>query len=116
MVNRSKSWVFAAVTIGILIAIFASIPIRTKSRIKAYKQLIKPGMRLDELTNVMGPADRIIGPDRHLDRAHRYNIPPLASNTIIYFYPKEGLPYFNIFVFVDEVKGEVIDLVVDQMN
>jgi len=116
MAWRGSAWVFAVIAIGILIAFFASIPLRTSSQIKAYKASIKPGMTLVELTNMMGKADRIVGPDRQLDRAHHYQIPPLGSNRVVYFYPKEGLPYYNLFVFVDPEKGEVAELVVDKMN
>lgn len=116
MAKRSAVWVFTAIAVGILIAFFVSIPLRTNSQIKAYRTSIKPGMTLGELTKMMGTADRIIGPDRQLDRAHHYEIPPLESNTVVYFYPKEGLPYYNLFVFVDTAKGEVRELVVDKMN
>jgi hypothetical protein len=116
MARRRSVWVFAVTAIGIVIAFFVSIPFRTGSQIKAYKASIKPGMTLAELTNMMGRADRIVGPDRQLDRAHHYEIPSLDSNTVVYFYPKEGFPYYNLFVFVDTHKGEVIELVVDKMN
>ena len=116
MAKRSSVWVVGAIAIVIVIVFFVSIPLRTRSQIKAYQASIKPGMRLAELTNMLGRADRIVGPDRHLDRAHHYTIPPLGSNTVVYFYPKEGFPYYNLFVFVDTEKGEVTELVVDKMN
>lgn len=115
MTRRSKAWGIAALSIGTLVALLLSIPLRTNSQIKGYRESIRPGMTLDELTNMMGVADRVIGSDRQLDRAHHYEIPPIGSNTVIYFYPHEGLPYYNLFVFVDMARGEVVELVVDKM-
>jgi hypothetical protein len=64
----------------------------------------------------MGQPDRIIGPDGKLDRAHHFKLPPLGTNMIVYFYPKEGMPYFNLFVFMDREEGKVVHLVVDVMR
>jgi hypothetical protein len=107
----------AVIAIGIVMTYFFFImPSRTSARIQAYRASITPGMTLANLTDLMGKADRIIGSDHRLDRAHHYRIPPLDPNTVVYFYPKEGLPYFNLFVFVDTEKGEVTKLVVDKLN
>ncbi len=109
--------VVAVIAIGILVAYFFFImPSRTNARIEAYRASITPGMTLANLTNLMGKPARIIGSDHRLDRTHHYRIPPLDPNTVVYFYPKEGLPYFNLFVFVDTEKGEVTKLVVDKLK
>jgi hypothetical protein len=116
MARRGSTWVIAVIAISIVIAFFVSFHLRTSAKIKVYRASIKPGMTLTDLTNMMGRADRIIGPDRQLDRAHHYKIPPLGSNTVVYFYPKEGLPYYNLFVFVDTEKREVTELVIDKLK
>jgi len=115
MAKRGSPWV-VVIVIGVVIAFLVSIPLQTSARIRAYQASITPGMTLAKLTNMMGRADRIVGPDRQLDRGHSYKIPPLDPNTVIYFYPKEGFPYYNLFVFVDTEKKEVTKLVVDKMN
>jgi hypothetical protein len=81
----------------------------TFQRMDQFHGLIRPGMTVRELLTVAGQPDVIVHRDEPLMRARRsYVIPVLDDLTALYFYPKEGIPYYNVYVFVDERSRTVI--------
>lgn len=66
-------------------------------------------MSLTELQSFAGEPNRVIRQGEPLNAARRsYIIPPLDEHTAVWFYPREGVPYFNVYVFVDEQTKSVI--------
>jgi hypothetical protein len=81
----------------------------TFQRMDQFHGQIRPGMTVAELLTVAGKPDVILHRDEPLNRARRsYVIPVLDDHTALYFYPKDGIPYYNVYVFVDERQGTVI--------
>ena len=74
-----------------------------------FRSRISPGMSLTELHGFAGTPAKILHRGEPLQAARRsYTVPALDESTAIYFYPKEGMPYFNVYVFIDERRSAVI--------
>lgn len=74
-----------------------------------FRTRIVPGMSVAELHRFARKPAHIVRRGEPLQAARRsYKLPVLDEHTAIHFYPKEGIPYFNVYVFVDEREGKVI--------
>lgn len=116
MHKMRRKWIWWLLPVGVLIWLVASIPLGTRARIKEYAEIVRPGMSISDLKTSVGAPDVILRHGDKLDLAHRYEVPELDSSTAIYFYSKEGFPYYNLFVFVNEGSNIVTELVIDRMN
>ena len=92
-----------------------SVPISTRSQIKEYEKNIKSGMVIADLIIVAGAPEVILYEGDKLDHAHQMEVPAVEGDEAIYFYPKEGFPYYNLFVSVNEESNVVTGLVIDKM-
>ena len=94
-----------------------SIPISTYHRMSQFRTQISPGMSLPELHAFAGKPAKILHRGEPLQAAtNSYAHPTIDEHTALSFYPKEGIPYFNVFVFVDEHQSTVIRSEVESLG
>lgn len=85
-------------------------------RMSEFRNVIRPGMSVEALVHFAGKPSKILRRDQPLNSATRsFKLPPLADHTALYFYPKDGTPYFNVYVFVDERMNTVSRCVVENL-
>ena len=84
-------------------------------RIRSFRMKVQPGITVAALTNFAGKPDLVVRKDEALNRRARFRIPSLDDHTAVYFYPEEGIPYFNVFVFVDEREMLVTTSVLERL-
>ena len=90
--------------IGYFIYGVATLP-RQMSRLRSQ---ITPGLSIAQLHELLGDPNQILHQGEPLKAAHRsYRLPHIDHHTAIYFYPEKGIPYFNIYVFINEPKAVV---------
>ena len=88
----------------------------TRQRMAYYKSHILPGMSITDLIRTVGKPTRIVQSGESLGVATQsFHFPTLNNHTVLYVYPKEGLSYYNVFVFVDENTSRVISTVVERL-
>ena len=109
MPTRTKYLIIIAAVLAVPALIVLSGFSSTHQRMERYHTQITPGMSVENLVSFAGQPNLVLRRGESLNRAHRsYIIPHLDEHTAIYFYPKEGLPFYNVYVFVDERHGAVI--------
>jgi hypothetical protein len=95
--------------IALALLMLHSPAISTHRRMGEFRTRISPGMSVAELHAFAGTPAKILHRGEPLQAARRsYTIPAINEHTAIHFYPKEGWPYFNVYVFIDERQGTVI--------
>jgi hypothetical protein len=108
MPTRTEYLIIAA-TLAVPALVVLSLFSSTHQRMNRYREQITPDMSVESLTSFAGQPNVVLRRGESLNRARRsYTIPPLDEHTAIYFYPKEGFPYYNVYVFVDERHRAVI--------
>jgi len=115
-----KSFPLATVLAGILLPLtgLVSTFFSTRRHMADFRTRLAPGVTLAELQSFVGrPPARILHRGDPVERPNRsYTIPTIDEHTAIYVYPKEGIPYYNVYVFVDERRGTVIRSDVQQLG
>jgi len=102
MRNRTQLLVLVAI-IALPVAVLLSDVASTYRRMAEYRTRLSPGTSVTHLLNFAGRPMAILHQGEPLQAARRsYTLPPLDDHTAIYFYPKDGMPYFNVYVFIDE--------------
>ena len=83
--------------------------VSTHRRMAEFRTRIAPGVDVAELHNMAGNPKQIVRRGESLQGPRRsFIVPPLDEHTAIHVYRCEGLPYFNVYVFIDERQGTVI--------
>ena len=103
-----------------VLAVFASVPLSivysTRQHMADYRTHIQPGMSVADLIRFAGQPARIVYPGESLGLAsHGFRQPSLDAHTVLYAYPKEGFPYYNVFVFVNTEKNAVSSCTVEKL-
>ena len=115
-----KLFPVAIVLAGILLPLagLVSTFFSTRRLMAEFRTRLAPGMTLAELQGFVGrPPARILHRGDPVERPNRSSaIPIIDENTAMYVYPKEGIPYYNVYVFVDERRGTVIRSDVQQLG
>ena len=107
MRNRTALLIVLAI-IALPVVGLLSIFVSTHQRMTEFRTRITPGMSVAELLAFAGQPNKVLHRGEPLGRARRsYILPPLDENTAIYFYPKEGMPYYNVYVFINEQQRAV---------
>jgi hypothetical protein len=93
---------------------FAAMAFSTHRRVEEFRIKFPPGATVSDLVGFAGKPNEIIRKGDPLEKGFRSSkIPKLDENTAVYFFGEEGLPYYNVYVLVDETKGEIISTEVD---
>ncbi len=81
----------------------------TNGRMKEIRSRISPGMSIAALKEFLGPP-MSVGREGGLPVpvTRSYTPPALYSHMAIFYYSNKGIPYFNVYVLVDESSGLVI--------
>jgi hypothetical protein len=83
--------------------------VSTHRRMAEFRTRIVPGMSIAALHSFAGTPAKIVHRGEPLRAARRsYTVPDLDQHTAIHFYPKDGMPYYNVYVFIDERQSTVI--------
>ena len=103
-----------------VLAVFASIPLSiiysTRQHMADFRTRIQPGMSVSDLVRFAGTPVKIVRPGGSLGLAsHSFHQPLLDAHTVMYAYPKEGFPYYNVFVFVDTERDVVSGSTIEQL-
>jgi len=89
----------------------------THQRMVALRMQILPGMKLEEVQRFAGkPACVVRRDDPTWAAALSRKFPALDDHTIVYIYQKEGLPYFSVYVLIDERTNAVTRSVVERLG
>ena len=73
-----------------------------------FRTKIVPGMALTDLLIFASKPEKILRRGETLRAARRsYTVPALDEHTALYFFPRSGLPYYNVYVFIDERQNKV---------
>jgi hypothetical protein len=112
---RSRLLILLAV-----LAIFASVPLSivysTRQHMADFRTHIQPGMSVADLVRFAGQPAKIVHPGERLGLAsHHFQQASLDAHTVLYAYPKEGFPYYNVFVFVDTDKNVVSSCTIEKL-
>lgn len=101
---------------GLLLFVFVSPFISGRRRMTAFRTRIQPGMSVDELLRFAGKPRAILHRGEPLRTARRsFTLPPLDEHTAVYCYPKDGVPYFCVYVFIDERRNAVSSCTIDNL-
>jgi hypothetical protein len=99
--------VMAIIVLAVLVLL--SPFISTHRRIDEFRTRISPGMSVTSLHAFAGTPTKILHRGEPLRAARRsYSILAIDEHAAIHFYAREGFPYFNAYVFIDERQGTVI--------
>lgn len=102
--------------VGFLASIPLSVLYSTHRHMAVFRARIQPGMSLADLVHFAGEPAKIVHSGESLGLAsHRFRRPPLDAHTVMYAYPKEGFPYYNVFVFVDTEQDIVVGSTIEQL-
>jgi hypothetical protein len=108
MRDRTKLLIVIAIVALPVAGLFSGF-VSTHRRMTEFRTRITPGMSITELRSFAGAPAKILHRGEPLQAAKRsYTIPVLDEHTAIYFYPRDGMPYFNVYVFIDERQSTVI--------
>jgi hypothetical protein len=108
MRKRAKLLIVIGIVALFAVGLFSPV-VSTHRRMAQFRTRISPGMSVAELHRFAGTPAKILHRGEPLRAARRsYIIPTIDEHTAIHFYPKEGMPYFNVYVFIDERHGTVI--------
>ena len=112
---RSRLLILLAV-----LAVLASVPLSiiysTRQHMAGFRVHIQPGMSVSDLVRFAGIPAKIVHPGESLGLAsHTFRQPSLDAHTVMYAYPKEGFPYYNVLVFVDTDHGVVSGSTIEQL-
>ena len=98
-IDQLLSAAFIATPVVILLLVFWS----GTARMKTTGEKIRAGMPVEEVTKMFGAPAQVVNRGDALRGAHRsYQLPPLDEQTAVHVYGRDGLPYCNIYVFVDK--------------
>lgn len=103
-----------------VLAVFASVPLSivysTHRRMADFRARIQPGMTVEDLIRFAGKPAKIVHPGESLGLAsHHFLRPSLDAHTVMYAYPKEGFPYYNVLVVVDTGRNVVSSCTIDKL-
>jgi hypothetical protein len=117
MLKRTALLVVLAI-IALPVICLLSVLVSTRQSMTQFRTRLLPGMTVAELHNfVGGPPAKILHRGDPLQQPNRsYTFPTINEHTAIYVYPKEGIPYYIVYVFVDELRGAVIRSDVEQLG
>jgi len=74
-----------------------------------FRTRITPGMSVTELHSFAGPPGQVIRRGEPLQWPERSDTAPaLDEHMAVHLYRREGLPYWNAYVLIDERQSEVI--------
>jgi hypothetical protein len=101
--------ILIAATMSAMLVLGLLLPlVLTHQRMAGFYIQLKPGTKVAEVLSYAGQPRIILYQGQKLEAARRtYRLPTLDQNTSLYFYPKEGIPYFNVYVYIDERLGTV---------
>lgn len=72
-------------------------------RMTRLRSQIAPGMSITQIRELLGDPSQVLRQGEPLKAAHRsYQLPEIDEHTMIYFYPMDGIPYFNVYVLINE--------------
>ena len=108
---RKRTWILVVIAailtlplLGFILAFYS-----THRRMEEFRTRIVSGMSVRELRSFVGAPAQILHRGESLQAAKRsYTVPQLDEHTAIYFYARDGMPYFNVYVFVDERESRVL--------
>ena len=117
MRNRTALLIVLAI-IALPVACLLSIFVGTHKSMTQFRVRLLPGITVAELHNIVGrsPAKILHRGDPLQPPNRSYTFPIIDEDTAIYVYPKEGIPYYNVYVFIDERRGTVIRSDVEQLG
>lgn len=91
--------------------------VSTHRSMAEFRTTIVPGMTLAELLSFAGKPEKILRKGEPLRAARRsYTVPALDDHTALYFYPRSGTPYYNVYVFIDERENKVVNSHVENLG
>ena len=109
MRKRTRILVVIAAILMLSLLGFLSAFYSTHRRMEEFRTRVVSGMSVQELRDFVGSPAQILHRGESLQAARRsYTVPQLDKHTAVYFYPGDGMPYFNVYVFVDERESRVL--------
>ena len=115
MRNRTQLLVLVGI-IALPVAALISDIASTYRRMAEFRIRLSPGTSKTDLLSFAGRPREILHQGEPLQSARRsYTLPPLDNHTAIYFYPKEGMPYFNVYVLIDEQHSAVVRMDIENL-
>lgn len=86
------------------------------AKMQRVRDQITPGMAVTELENALGEPRQVVRGGDHLSFANRsFQLPKLDQDSVIHVYCKEGIPYFNVYVIIDEPAAKVRQVEIENL-
>ena len=106
--RKRAGLLIAFAILAVPVFFFLSVIYSTRQRMSEFRTRIQPGMSVAELVRFAGKPTMIVHQGESLGAAtHSFLNLSRDHHTVIYLYSKEGLPYYNVFVFIDERRNVV---------
>jgi hypothetical protein len=87
-----------------------------QSKMRKFKAAVPIGTGTNEIVRLFGKPTKVVpaggsvpGPRKH------FNMRLVPANRILYFYGRDGIPYFQVFYVIDTDLGKVTEAVVDNL-
>ena len=91
------------VALGLVGYCLGGLAISGSQRMAIIRNRIMPGVGVTQVEEFLGKPSKIFHHGEPFDVATRsFRLPEIDPQTAVYFYSKDGVPYFNVFVFVNE--------------
>jgi hypothetical protein len=76
---------------------------------KKTRESIRAGMPIEEVTRMFGQPVQVVNQGDQLRVGRRsYELPQIDEHTAVHVYGRDGIPYYNIYVFVDKRRSTVL--------
>ena len=100
--------------------LIASAPVtmlfETQSKMRKFKTAVPIGTGTNEIILIFGKPTKVVPPGASVPGPrNRFTMSVVPANKILYFYAREGIPYFQVFYLIDSDSGKLTEVVVDNL-
>jgi hypothetical protein len=107
----------------VLLLVIASLPvfflsilvIETRQKMRRF-EAVSPGTKTNEIVRLFGKPSKVaLAGDAIPGTRRHFELRTTPDGMLVYFYGREGLPYFDVYYLVDAKSGTVSKTVVENL-
>jgi hypothetical protein len=86
------------------------------SKMRKFGTAVPAGSATNEIVRLFGKPSHVVnGGDPVPGPRNHFKMTVVPENSILYFYGRDGIPYFQVFYLIDARSGKVTESVVDNL-
>lgn len=110
--DKKRDWVSLLLSGGIIgtpILVVALTFFGGNRHLEKVQTSIRTGMTIEEVEKVFGKPTQVLSRGERFRGAHASSKrPPLDEHTAVHVYARDGIPYYNVYVFIDKHQSTVV--------